>query len=305
MQERVTARLPALVASQDSFSTMAWVQLLRKSHPGAFNTLGQLQGLLLPALDETSVMEQASTPVQKVRLWAEAMVEAIALISALLQPEGLQPMEAQESVLGGPDIPDIVFFLSCCSSCPALVLHVKLAQLFCLDNYGVDAQNYQVPSWARVQDVAGQYAHLAEERCIDHSHYLLWAEDTLQLIAGAAPAKEAICNGKVPSPQIAAGGKSMLLDPVQPAHMVSLDAPWQVPAPGNAHRRKSFGGLARSVTASPSSQGLEAALEQDLDRMRSIGPLKRSKSFDEAPNVPTQAVYVELSTHSIVRKFHA
>ena len=45
---------------------MAWVQLLRKSHPGAFNTLGQLQGLLLPALDETSVMEQASTPVQKV-----------------------------------------------------------------------------------------------------------------------------------------------------------------------------------------------------------------------------------------------
>ena len=32
-------------------------------------------------------------------------------------------------------------------------------------------------------DMADQYAFAAEERAIDHSHYLLWVEDTLRIIA--------------------------------------------------------------------------------------------------------------------------
>lgn len=63
---------------------------------------------------------------------------------------------------------------------------MQLARLFCLDNYGVDGSEYNLHPWGKTQDLAGQYAFNADARNIDHSHYLLWAEDTLTLIAAQA-----------------------------------------------------------------------------------------------------------------------
>jgi len=40
-------------------------------------------------------------------------------------------------------------------------------------------------SWAKTESLADQYAFQAESRYIDHSHYLLWAEDTLEIISQA------------------------------------------------------------------------------------------------------------------------
>jgi len=62
-------------------------------------------------------------------------------------------------------------------------VQVKLARLFCVDNYGEDQREYGLDPAGLYCDVGEQYAFAAEERGIDHSHYLLWAEDTLEIIA--------------------------------------------------------------------------------------------------------------------------
>ena len=52
----------------------------------------------------------------QVRLWAEAIVEAIALINVQLTPIDYTPPkegELNSHGIGGPDIPSLVLFLTC------------------------------------------------------------------------------------------------------------------------------------------------------------------------------------------------
>jgi len=138
-----------------------------------------VRGLLMPALDLASAIDQVCSPVQKVRLWAESILEAIGIISSFLG--------GGEAVLGGDDVPSLVLVLTCLCESPEFTYHVKLARLFCLDNYGSDGLSYDLTryDWGKYEDIAEQYAFDAEDRHIDHSHYLLWAEDTLNIIANS------------------------------------------------------------------------------------------------------------------------
>merc|ERR1712046_75491 len=100
-------------------------------------------------------MQYCSTPCQKVRLWAEAILEAISLINMQIGAEGQ---------IGGPDVPSIVLFLTCVTDCDQLVIQAKLARLFCLDNYGSDQRECGLPDGGLYADMADQYAFAAEER---------------------------------------------------------------------------------------------------------------------------------------------
>ena len=127
----------------------------------------QITGMLMPALDMTSALDQVATPVQMVRLWAESMLEAINLVNKNLFGED------GESVLGGDDIPSVVLVLTCLvghlGNCPEMTYHVKLAKLFCLDNYGVDGQKYRLLSYARYENLAEQYAFQVRQARTTHS----------------------------------------------------------------------------------------------------------------------------------------
>jgi len=158
----------------------AWAARVEKA-----NNLGEcehvdkvvrFQMMLTPALEMAQAMGYCSTPCQKVRLWAEAILEAISLINMQIAGGG-------EGQIGGPDVPSIVLFLTCVNECDDMVVQAKLARLFCLDNYGMDQREYKLPDGGLYSDMADQYAFAAEERAIDHSHYLLWVEDTLRIIA--------------------------------------------------------------------------------------------------------------------------
>ena len=55
--------------------------------------------------------------------------------------------------------------------------------MFCIDNYGHDERELELPAGGLYEDIGEQYSFQAELRGIDHNHYLLWAEDTFELIA--------------------------------------------------------------------------------------------------------------------------
>jgi len=78
-------------------------------------------------------------------------------------------------------VPHIVLFLIIVSESEDLFIQAKIARLFCVDNY--DQKEYSLPRGGLYLDSADQYAFAAEDRSIDHSHYLLWFEDTLRIIA--------------------------------------------------------------------------------------------------------------------------
>lgn len=116
MQHAVDERRPAFVEDQDKMDlNKFWAERLKKERPGAFDSISQLQGMLMPALEQALCMNVVGTPVQKVRLWAEALMQAESLIQAQLV----------DSELGGPDVPSIVLFLTCICGCPDLVYHIK------------------------------------------------------------------------------------------------------------------------------------------------------------------------------------
>lgn len=184
MQARIDEKLPRFGSSErymqlDDF----WAKKLRQERQG-FETLQSLYGLLTPSLQMVCAMQVCTTPVQKVRLWAEAIVEAISLINAQFpSSEPSQPEELQQNAIGGPDIPSLVLFLTCTNECKELYVEAKLARLFCLDNYGEDAKEFGLVPGGLYTDLAEQYAFQAEKRSIDHAHYLLWVEDTLRIVA--------------------------------------------------------------------------------------------------------------------------
>jgi len=175
MHHKVKEKKPAFMDDERKMDLdKSWAEKLRKARPGAFDTTAELMGMLTPAIDMASALDKVSTPAQKVRLWSEAIIEAITLIS---------PQLCGRDPLGGPDIPSIVLFLTCLSECPEMTYHVKLARLFCLDNYGAEGDKFKLYSWTKKEDLSEQYTFQADQRAIDHSHYLLWAEDTLTIIA--------------------------------------------------------------------------------------------------------------------------
>lgn len=177
MQALIDEKLPRFAASErymqlDDF----WAAKLRQERGERFGTLQSLYGLLLPSLQMVCAMQFCTTPVQKVRLWAEAIVEAISLIN-------VQFPEQSANGIGGPDIPSLVLFLTCTNECKQLFVEAKLARLFCLDNYGQDERDFKLLTGGLYSDIAEQYAFQAEKRSIDHAHYLLWVEDTLRIVA--------------------------------------------------------------------------------------------------------------------------
>jgi len=177
LQDAVNEKRPWFRADPQKMDLdSSWAKRVEKVHTGGtgemVDKVGRFQMMLTPALEMVQAMEFCTTPCQKVRLWAEAILEAISLINMQIGEEGQ---------IGGPDVPSIVLFLTCITESHNLVTQAKLARLFCLDNY--DQKEFRLPDGGLYQDMAEQYAFAAEERAIDHSHYLLWAEDTLRIIA--------------------------------------------------------------------------------------------------------------------------
>lgn len=176
LQAAVNANRAWFVANPSKMDLDAsWAQRVQKAHADmggdTVDKVARFQMMLTPALEMVQAMQYCSTPCQKVRLWAEAILEAISLIN----------MQIGENAIGGPDVPSIVLFLTCINDCDNLVVQAKLARLFCLDNY--DQKEFKLPEGGLYLGMEEQYAFAAEERAIDHSHYLLWAEDTLRIIA--------------------------------------------------------------------------------------------------------------------------
>jgi len=155
-----------------------WFKKLQEKDPEQYTTVADTTGMLMPALEMVAAMGLCNTTVQKVRLWSEAILEAICLIE----------MQMGGGKLEAADIPSVALFLTCLNemfetSPLDFVAHFYLAKLFCIDNYGTDARQFKLPHGGLWEDLADQYAFHADRRSIDHSHYLLWVEDTLQLMS--------------------------------------------------------------------------------------------------------------------------
>lgn len=105
-----------------------WAKKLRDRNPGCFDDVASLAGLLAPALEMVEAMEGCSTPCQKVRLWAEAMVEAIGLITMRLG--------GGSGSIGGPELPSLVLFLTCLNGTESLVaqasIHIYIYIYICI-----------------------------------------------------------------------------------------------------------------------------------------------------------------------------
>jgi len=173
-----------ITANRDRFATEQgnrdienadWLLRLRNS--GRFTTTSEVAALLMPAIDEVQAIGRCDTPVQKVRLWAEALVTCTSLINNTM-PEGKDPV-------GAPDLPSIVLFLACATDGiqGGIAAHAKLAALFCLDSMGQDKESYQLPHGGLYSDVGDQYAFNAEKRSVSPQFSLLWLDDTLDMIA--------------------------------------------------------------------------------------------------------------------------
>jgi len=152
-----------------------WLKRLRNS--GRFTTVSEVQALLMPAIDEVQAIGRCDTPVQKVRLWAEALVTCTSLINNTM-PEGKDPV-------GAPDLPSIVLFLTCATEGieGGIAAQAKLAALFCLDSMGQDQETLGLPHGGIYTDLGDQYAFNAEKRSVSPQFSLLWLDDTLEMIA--------------------------------------------------------------------------------------------------------------------------
>eukprot|EP00656_Telonema_subtile_P041105 TRINITY_DN4621_c0_g1_i7.p1 TRINITY_DN4621_c0_g1~~TRINITY_DN4621_c0_g1_i7.p1 ORF type:complete len:565 (+),score=74.29 TRINITY_DN4621_c0_g1_i7:61-1755(+) len=108
MRERFT--------QSDDFLQECWARRLQKLHPDRFTTAEQYVGMLSPALEMVLAMGKCTTPVQKVRLWTESILQAASLINTFL-PQG--------EVIGGEDLPSLVLFLTCHAECDSLASQVS------------------------------------------------------------------------------------------------------------------------------------------------------------------------------------
>jgi len=159
-----------------SMGGAGWVRRLCKAWPDRFHTPEGLVLLLMPALEMVKAMALCTTPVQKVRLWTEAILEASSLISLQL-PNG--------DPLGGDDLPSLVLFLVCHAECDDIAAQVQVASLFLMDPHGRDKEDYALHYKGLCSDCSSQYVFDAERRCVDPWHYFMWVYDALEILKEA------------------------------------------------------------------------------------------------------------------------
>jgi len=110
-----------------------------------------------------------------VRLWAEALLAALAVIHSAL-PEGSSP-------LGGPDLPEVALYLMC-QSPVELYTHAHMMRIFTLDYMGEDCLVFTLPEQLGIfRELHDQYAYDAEKRSVYPQMMLNYLLDGLDLIA--------------------------------------------------------------------------------------------------------------------------
>jgi len=129
-------------------------------------------GLLMPALEMVRAMSLCTTPVQKVRLWTESILEAANLIQS-----------QTNSQLGGDDLPSLVLFLVCHADCEDLVAQVEVARVFMIDLDGGDPEQFSLHKDGLHIPMESQYVFDAEQRYVDPSHYFMWVNDALRILS--------------------------------------------------------------------------------------------------------------------------
>jgi hypothetical protein len=139
-----------------------------------FTTREDYVGILTPALEMVVAMIRCTTPVQKVRLWTESILQAASLINTFL-PDG--------EVIGAEDLPSLVLFLTCHSDCEQLAAQVEFVRLFIVDPDGQDRQDYQLhQDSGYAEQIWEQILLAAEIRCILPTMYFLWVGDALDIV---------------------------------------------------------------------------------------------------------------------------
>jgi len=181
LQHKVDIRRPRLQGDMSALQLdTTWAKRLSKAWPGRFTTVDDFVGLVMPALEMVSAMGQTATPVQKVRLWVEAVLEASHLIGTHLS---VCDPDAQGQGLGGDDLPSLVLFLTAMADCEHVVAQATLASCFAVDEYDKDEFDLPFPA-GLYSEVSDQYLFNAESRLVDPAHYFFWVNDALQVIAG-------------------------------------------------------------------------------------------------------------------------
>lgn len=146
-----------------------WGKSLSKVDGVAY-TMDDLQMILQPALDMVMAMAACQTPVQRVRLWSESILQAKAVIESLL-PKG--------KLLGGPDLPSLALFLVTYAECVDIVKEVELAKLFAVS---WDYRDYTPHPAGMYEDLGNQYLFRAAQRLVDPMQTFLWVEDAIDII---------------------------------------------------------------------------------------------------------------------------
>eukprot|EP00656_Telonema_subtile_P041103 TRINITY_DN4621_c0_g1_i1.p1 TRINITY_DN4621_c0_g1~~TRINITY_DN4621_c0_g1_i1.p1 ORF type:complete len:815 (+),score=129.19 TRINITY_DN4621_c0_g1_i1:50-2494(+) len=166
MRERFT--------QSDDFLQDCWARRLQILHPDRFTTAEQYVGMLSPALEMVLAMGKCTTPVQKVRLWTESILQAASLINTFL-PQG--------EVIGGEDLPSLVLFLTCHAECDNLAAQVEFGSLFILDPDGQDRDEFLLhPGSGFPERLANQIVLDADHRFISPYHYFAWVGDALDVV---------------------------------------------------------------------------------------------------------------------------
>jgi len=158
----------------DDFRANSWAQKLHKLHPDRFNSIEQYVGMLSPALEMVLAMIKCTTPVQKVRLWTESILQAASLINTFL-PNGQE--------IGAEDMPSLVLFLTCHAECEQLAAQVEFTRLFIVDPDGFDREEFGLHRDSGFAEQIGEQIVLdAEIRCILPTVYFLWVGDALDVV---------------------------------------------------------------------------------------------------------------------------
>eukprot|EP00656_Telonema_subtile_P012540 TRINITY_DN16314_c0_g1_i1.p1 TRINITY_DN16314_c0_g1~~TRINITY_DN16314_c0_g1_i1.p1 ORF type:complete len:747 (+),score=142.60 TRINITY_DN16314_c0_g1_i1:94-2334(+) len=172
-QELYEAKWPAFSEGKHLWKEINehWGKNLRKYHPGKYEDVHSMGIILQPALDMVQAMSTCSTPVQMVRLWSEAVLQAKELIEAMLPAD---------KALGGDDCPSLAFFLVTLAETAGLVGQVELAKLFAVSDF--DEMDFGLHPEGLYEGIQNQYLFRAEQRNMEPNNTFLWVQDTLSII---------------------------------------------------------------------------------------------------------------------------
>lgn len=176
-EESVNERKAAFLEREQ----MPWIEKLQKKCPGRYQTHGEVLQLFYglgedDVLTMISRIRTACTPVEKVRLWSDAILGAIKAIMQAMPP-GTEP-------LGGPDLPQVALFLLCHSGLD-IYSHAKLAELFTLGYDGYDKEEFRLAEGGLYTEVHEQYTYNAERRSIYPQMMLNYLVEGCEIIAAS------------------------------------------------------------------------------------------------------------------------